>query len=134
MRTLTIPDLYTTVHNLYTNDMKTELLCIAVSEIVPAISAVTDMGEQEVIEILASDAVSTVRELEKAIRLHGNSGPVSSIGAARIADVIKRCIVSVARMAEVDPDELAGILSRNAGITTEDIVKWLRAGNRYSET
>lgn len=123
-----------TAPNPYAEQVETEIMCLAVIETISSILTATRLSEHEVLEILEKVSVDTVGEIENVIAPLNDFDPVKRIGATKLGAIIKEAIVEMADLAEIQPDELACILTRKNDGAVENIVGWLRAGNRIGQT
>ncbi len=126
MTILRLPDFPAPTRDIYVGDVQTELLCLALCQATSAIAAESGLSQQELIDILDGACVDDIHELSDVISSCVELDTTRRIGAARLATVVTKTLGHVAKIAELDADELARALTSGAGNSIDEIVHWLR--------
>ncbi len=113
--------------NPYAVAVETEIMCLAVSEVISAIVAASGLREHEVLDILEHLGADAFNDMRAAMAKLGTFEPVAQIGAESLAAIFTDAIADIAALAEIAPDELAQVVMHESGGSLAGILGWLRA-------
>lgn len=119
---------HTPARSSFPREVETELLCIAVSEVISSVSATTGLSEREVMEILSRKNLNILDEIDDLIRFPRNVEIVREVGGEKVIAALRESITVIADLAGLDCDPIVRALTRGNSKTIEDFVSWLRSG------
>ena len=94
---------------------------------IKAISVITNIKKNDVIQILGKVHVAALNEVQEAVE---NLEGIEGIDTVKLTVGIEETIKAIADITHLDVDEVTGILAKNDGASVEDIVNRLHAKSR----